>query len=232
MVRGIVGKKWLSVVCGSTVLIVVNVSFGQSTPSEDPPTLESVETAPSERSNKYRLFATPSEEWVFHKTADGSHPDGNEQAMVWLMNRARSNPRKEGLFLSDTGDSQVASAINFFNVNLTILKDEFAAIAPMQPAAFDRRVYEGSQVHSLDLIARDAQDHNGQFQKVSDADFVSNGGRASVFSSSRSALHAHAGFNIDWGNDTPDGMQVGRGHRAGLMSSGTNVGIAMIETSM
>ena len=64
----------------------------------------------------------------------------------------------------------------------------------MQPAAFDRRVYEGSQVHSLDLIARDAQDHNGQFQKVSDADFVSNGGRASVFSSSRSALHAHAGF--------------------------------------
>ena len=96
--RGIVGKKWLSVVCGSTVLIVVNVSFGQSTPSEDPPTLESVETAPSERSNKYRLFATPSEEWVFHKTADGSHPDGNEQAMVWLMNRARSNPRKEGLF--------------------------------------------------------------------------------------------------------------------------------------
>ncbi len=31
-------------------------------------------------------------EWTFHKSTDGAHPDGNEQQMVWLMNRARSNP--------------------------------------------------------------------------------------------------------------------------------------------
>lgn len=204
-----------------------NATFGQNAPNENPPALELLESNPSAGDNEYRVFATPSEEWVFHKTVDGSHPDGNEQAMMWLMNRARSNPTKEGLFLSDAGDAQVASAINFFGVNLSVLQNEFAAIAPTQPAAFDRRVYEGSQTHSLDLIARDAQDHNGQFQKVSDAGFVSNGGRASVFSFSRSALHAHAGFNIDWGNGTADGMQVGRGHRAGIMSTGTNVGIAM-----
>ena len=42
-------------------------------------------------------------EWVFHKTADGSHPDGNEQQMVWLMNRARANPAAEGAFLANSG---------------------------------------------------------------------------------------------------------------------------------
>ncbi len=220
-------REWTRLACGLTVLISFNATFGQESPNENPPVLESIWVDPPDDNNDLRLFATPSVEWVLHKTEDGSHPDGNEQAMIWLMNRARSNPTKEGLFLSDTGDPQVASAINYFNVNLSILKSEFAAIAPMEPAAFDRRIYEGSQTHSLDLIARDAQDHNGQFQKVSDAGFTSRGGRASVFSYSRSALHAHAGFNIDWGGGTPDGMQVGRGHRAGLMSSGTNVGIAM-----
>ncbi len=221
-------SEWARLACGITVLMSLNATFGQKSPNRNPPVLESIWVDPPSGNDDIRLFASPSVEWVLHKTEDGSHPDGNEQAMIWLMNRARSNPTKEGLFLSDTGDSQVASAINYFKVNLSILKSEFAAIAPMEPAAFDRRIYEGSQTHSLDLIARDAQDHNGQFQKVSDAGFSSRGGRASVFSFSRSALHAHAGFNIDWGNGTPDGMQVGRGHRAGLMSSGTNVGIAMV----
>ena len=41
--------------------------------------------------------ATPTQEWTFHKTSNGCHPDGNEQAMMWLMNRARSNPEREGI---------------------------------------------------------------------------------------------------------------------------------------
>lgn len=217
--------------CALVILFSFGTAFGQEFPNENPPVLESIGVDQPDNQDDFRLFAAPSVEWELHKTDDGSHPDGNEQAMIWLMNRARSNPTKEGLFLSDTGDSQVANAINYFKVDLSILKSEFAAIAPMEPAAFDRRIYEGSQTHSLDLIARDAQDHNGQFQKVSDAGFSSRGGRASVFSYSRSALHAHAGFNIDWGNGTSDGMQVGRGHRVGLMSSGTNVGIAMAPES-
>lgn len=212
--------------------------LAQRAPSEDPP-----ELLPSDELVEFQpglgLFSdSPVTEWVWHKTEDGAHPDGNEQAMVWLMNRARANPTREGQFLAASGDRRVASAIDYFRVDLAKMQAEFAAIPARQPAAFDRRIYEGSLVHSLDLIARDAQDHNSQFDRVRDAGFRLNGGNASVFSYAQNPVYAHAGFNIDWGadNGAGDGMQPGRGHRVGLMNSGTtpltNVGIAMVpETS-
>lgn len=209
------------------LFVSMHAAFGERWPTKNPPVLEGPLVDSQRDSPEFSVSSTPSVEWEWHKTEDGAHPSGEEQAMMWLMNRARSNPLREGIFLSDTGDSRVASAVRYFNVDLVKMQAEFAAIAPMPPAAFDRRIYEGSRVHSLDLIARDAQDHNNQFGKVSEAGFSSRGGRASVFSYSRSPLHAHAGFNIDWGGGTSDGMQTGRGHRVGLMSTGTNVGIAM-----
>jgi len=147
--------------------------------------------------------ATPSPEWTFHKTTNGSHPDGNEQMMMWLMNQARSNPEREGIWLAD-GITQfnVTNAIQFFGVDKDILKQEFAAIAEAPPGAFDNRVYQGSIDHSNDLIARDTQDYNGQFDKIKNY-FTMNGGSASVYSYSRDPIHAHAGFNIDGGQRRP-----------------------------
>jgi len=177
--------------------------------------------------------ATPSTEWAFHKTGDGSHPDGNEQQMMWLMNRARSNPEREGIWLADElSQGNVINAINYFGVDKTVLKSEFAAIAEAPPGAFDSRVYQGSLDHSVDLIARNAQDHNGQFDKIK-LYFSMNGGSASVYSYSKDPIHAHAGFNIDWGGNDGTGMQTGRGHRRALMDTGSgsslsNVGIAMV----
>ncbi|MDG2169907.1 MAG: hypothetical protein P8L44_18510 [Opitutales bacterium] len=53
-----------------------------------------------------------------------------------------------------------------------------------------------------------------------------------MFSYSKDAVHAHAGFNIDWGGNDGTGMQTGRGHRRALMDSTgsglSNTGIAMI----
>ena len=177
-------------------------------------------------------LATPSTEWTFHTTADGSRPDGNEQQMMWLMNRARSNPEREGIWLAEgLTQGNVTSAVRYFGVDLDVLKAEFAAINEVPPAAFDARLWQGSKDHSDDLIARDAQDHNGQFNKLS-VYFTYNGGSASVFSYSKDAVHAHAGFNIDWGGNDGTGMQTGRGHRRALMDSNgsglSNTGIAMI----
>lgn len=172
--------------------------------------------------------ATPSTEWSFHKTADGNHPDANEQQMLWLMNRARTNPEREGIWLADgAGQSNVSFAISYFKVNRTILKAEFAARTETPPAAFDNRIYQGSVDHSVDLITRDAQDHNGQFDKIREY-FSFNGGSASVYSYAKDAIHAHAGFNIDWGGNDGTGMQTGRGHRQALMGSLANTGIAMV----
>lgn len=171
-------------------------------------------------------------EWLLHKTEDGSHPDGNEQEMMWLMNRARANPSGEGAWLAaGAGSTDVQNAMSAFDVDTGVLLSEFEAMSVMPPAAFDVRLYNAAKAHSEDLIARDAQDHNGQVALMNASGFLHNGARFSVYSFSKYPVHAHAALNIDWGTGTPDGMQVGRGHRAAIMSTDrnyTNVGIAMV----
>jgi hypothetical protein len=171
-------------------------------------------------------------EWLMHKTADELHPDANEQELLWLMNRARANPTAEGNFLAATGDARVVDAINYFEVDLALMRREFAAIPAKPPAAFDRRLYAASLAHSLDLIARDAQDHEGQFERVEAAGFQFSSAFASVFAYAEGMVQCHAGLNIDWGPGGPGGMQDGRGHRAAIMSQNdeilSNVGLAVV----
>ena len=179
--------------------------------------------------------AAPTIEWTYHRSADMQHPNGEEQEQVWLINRARQDPTAEGIWLATETDRDVAFARDWFGVDLNKLMSEFAAIAPKPPAAFDSRLYEAAKLHSDDLIARDAQDHNNQFSRISAAGFNYRSARGNVFSYAANSLNAHAGFNIDWGNE-PDGMQTGRGHRKAIMSIDgdfTNVGLAsVVETSV
>ena len=177
------------------------------------------------------LVAKPQQEWNYHKTADGLHPDGNEQQLMWLMNRARANPTQEGIWLAATDEPEIAGGRDFFAVNIGLLKSEFASYDTAPPAAFDVRMYNAAKVHSNDLIERDAQDHDGQFERIEDAGFICWGGRGNVFSYARSSLNGHGAFNIDWGGDDGSGMQPGRGHRMAIMSvdgNYTNVGFAMV----
>ena len=173
-------------------------------------------------------------EWTFHKSADGSHPDTTEQQLMWLMNRARSNPTVERQWLATETDPDVAGGRSYFQVDLTALQNEFAALASKPPAAFDIRLYEAAHTHSLDLIARDAQDHKDQFVQIDNAGFHYTAVRGSVFSYAKSGLNAHAAFNIDWGGSDGTGMQTGRGHRMAIMSVDddyANVGIAAVADS-
>ncbi len=177
------------------------------------------------------LAAAPAVEWTYHRTADGQHPDGNEQLLVWLMNRARQNPAAEGQWLATEPDEEIAQARSVFQVNTDLLRSEFTGYAAKPPAAFDARLYQAAKIHSDDLIARNAQDHNQQFDRVSAAGFRYTLWRGNVFSYATSALNTHAGWNIDWGGNDGTGMQTGRKHRIGLMSLDsdyTNVGIALV----
>ena len=174
----------------------------------------------------------PTIEWAHHKTSDSLHPDGPEQQMVWLMNRARTDPTQEGIWLATTNEPDVAGGRNYFNVDLDILQSEFASYDAKPPAAFDVRLYNAAKAHSDDLISRDAQDHNGQFDRVTNAGFNYTNMRGNVFSYGDNGLNAHAAFNIDWGSGTPDGMQTSRGHRKAIMAIDgdyTNVGIAGVS---
>lgn len=78
-------------------------------------------------------------EWVYHKTADGLHPDGHQQQPHWLMNRARAKRANEGRFPANRGHDDINFGISFSGVGTALLIRECAAIAPKPPAAFDRR---------------------------------------------------------------------------------------------
>ena len=64
-------------------------------------------------------------EWLWHQTSDGLHPDAEEQQMVWLMNRARADPHREGMWLANTGDYMVEVGLDQYDVNLDLLQEEF-----------------------------------------------------------------------------------------------------------
>ncbi len=175
--------------------------------------------------------ADPVAEWTLHKTADGAHPDGREQQLVWLMNRARQDPTAEGQFLAAIDDPLIASRMNGFQVDRNLLRAEFAVIPQAPPAAFDARLYEAALAHSLDMIARDRQDHVGQRDRVATAGFETRVHRGNAYAFSEFALEGHAAFNVDWGGRDGTGMQPGRLHRRAIMSVDgalTNVGLAVV----
>jgi hypothetical protein len=209
---------------------------GGRSPAEDPPMVahKGDTDAPQDTGTlnaPTAIQAAPTTEWTYHKTADSAHPNGNEQQAVWLMNRARSNPTQEGIWLATSSDPQIAGGRVYFGVNLTLLQSEFAGYDAKPPAAFDVRLYNAAKAHSDDLIARDAQDHTGQIERVIASGFPWTYWRGNVFSYASSSLNAHAAWNIDWGY-APDGMQSGRGHRKAIMSldgAYTNVGLALVH---
>ncbi|HEX5680363.1 MAG TPA: hypothetical protein VFX82_05975 [Desulfobacterales bacterium] len=203
-------------------------------PEPNPPTSErDVHEAASAAAELRWMAPAALTEWTYHKTGDNLHPDGNEQQMVWLMNRARANPTQEGVWLATMTDPYVAAARSFFNVDTTVLQNEFAAIPAKPPAAFDVRLYNAAKAHSDYLISIDGQSHDGQLQRVNAAGFEWNSWAGIVYSYSEHTVYGHAGFNIDWGPGT-DGTQDPPGHRNAIMSVNadyTNVGYAVVEVA-
>jgi uncharacterized protein YkwD len=223
-------KTLISLLCTAAISAT---AVAQQMPEPNPPTeVRTARTLQPLTSHITLTTTAPTKEWLLHKTLNGSHPSNREQRMMWLMNKARRNPRAEGLFLANIKAANVRSAIDYFNVDLAKLKTEFDTYSAKPPAAFDRRLYNAALAHSNDLIARNSQDHDNQFERVNNAGFSYSTIRGNVFSYAKDPLYAHAGFNIDWGFEA-DGMQTGRGHRSAIMSQGdgavlTNVGIAMV----
>ncbi len=200
-------------------------------PEPDPPAA----VQPPLEKPRFRALAEPASsdtEWTLHKTSDNQHPDGIEQQMTWLMNRARTDPTQEGIWLASMDDADVAGARTYFGVDLNVLQAEFAAIQAKPPAAFDVRLYQAARAHSEYLADTNSQNHDDQLRRVVDAGFVYRSFRGNVFSYTRSGIHGHAGFNIDWGGSESTGMQPGRGHRQAIMSIDgdyTHVGLSVVS---
>jgi hypothetical protein len=168
------------------------------------------------------------QEWTFHRSADGLVPSGKEQQYVWLMNRARSNPAVEGIWLSLLPEQRSRESMAFWGVDLELLREEFSSLQASAPAAFDIRLHEAARLHNAYLIENDLQVHTGQMDRVRASGFQFIRSRVCVFAYSLHPLFGHAAFNADWGDDGGiTGMQPGRKHRDALMGEMTNVGIAV-----
>ena len=115
---------------------------------ENPPVVDSIADPGDSKSLNDPIFiplTIPNTEWAFHKTGDGAHPSGLEQAMVWLTNRARTDPESEGIFLGALTAANILANYNGFGVNLPKMMAEFAALDPRPPVAFDARIWDAVQ---------------------------------------------------------------------------------------
>jgi hypothetical protein len=217
-------------------LMCPSLASGQQQPPPAPPVVQPDAPAPAAPAQALSAAALSLAEWTNHKSPGGADPSAAEQKMLWLMNRARQDPTAEGAWLASIDDPDVVLAVNYFGVDLNLLQSDFAALAPKPPAAFDMRLHDASVDHSLDLIARDAQDHTGQIEKLQSSGFGFSYCRVSVFSYTESVIHGHAALNIDWGTGAQGsvgGMQVPPGHRYAIMGVApdpglTSAGLALV----
>jgi uncharacterized protein YkwD len=173
-------------------------------------------------------------------------PTGEEQLYLEYINRARANPAAEGVLLAGAGADypEVQSAYDFFGVDLVKMMNEFAAIDPAPPLSFNELLIEAARLHTQDMLDNVFQGHDS-WDPATDApdttkdvgyrldqvNYPANRFGENVYSFAKAPFDGHAGFEVDWG-PSPDGMQVGRGHRVSIHNPDyREVGIGVLNGS-
>ena len=192
---------------------------------------------------------------------DFGNPSDLEQQFLEYVNRARASASSEALRLSAETDSNVLSAYNFFNIQGSNIVTQFAWSVSngcmdeqAQPLAFHVNLLRMSELHTQDLFEQQFQGHVSSesppapFQPLDTlrdrANRVGYSGSLgeNVFSFADSVTHAHAGFDVDWGNLNNNAsscynasfvgqsMQNPAGHRLSLHNDNfREIGIGVIE---
>ncbi len=151
------------------------------------------------------------------------NPTDEETYVLELINRARANPEKEGIFLTNTGVANVEQAISYFKVNKEIVKSDFKTYTKTFPLAFNKYLNAAAKLTSEMQRDNDVQAHeiNGidPGDRMTQSGYKWRGYGENIYAYSEDALYSHAGFNIDWGNG-PNGVQNPPGHRNNIMGIG------------
>jgi hypothetical protein len=188
------------------------------------------------------LTAVPLHQAVALERYSHGNPTSTEQFMLELINRARANPPAEGTFLFNLtkSDADIGFAVDYFNVNLTRLKQDFNGCPVRPPLAFNPKLLVSSHRHSNDLAMHNFQAHKGTdgsqpVDRVNDAGYNFSTFGENIFSLQvPTAIYGHAGLNIDWGPGA-FGVQPGVGHRVNIMSPKSpvfrEIGIAVASRS-
>lgn len=169
------------------------------------------------------------------------NPSDEEQLILEYINRARANANTEALRLATTTDPDVLGAINYFSVDLAEMANQFADLSPiLPPLSHHKNLQQMARLHSLDMYNNTFQAHDSSpsppapftagMHLSQRAGAVSYGFRnlgENIYAFADSPFHAHAGFEIDWGNE-PYGMQSPPGHRLSIHNRNfTEIGIGV-----
>lgn len=171
-------------------------------------------------------------------------PSNNEQFLLEMVNRMRTNPQDELDLLVNinpgppvtfanpsSGDSAIRNALSSFNVSAATLVSQWQLLTPIPPLAWNTSLGDSAATYSQVMIDEDQQAHNldeyvddqGNVllaDRLTASGYVFAGGGwagENLFAFSESENHAHGAFAIDWGTNPPSGIQDPPGHRDLIM---------------
>jgi hypothetical protein len=173
-----------------------------------------------------------------------AQPTAQEQELLELINRMRIDPSKEldYLLASADKDPEIRQALDYFKVNISVLKQQWSGLKTVAPLAWSDGLAVAALAHTNTMIANDTQAHHvvvngqakeedlaGRLKNIGKYDFTF--GRENVYAFANSVFYAHAGFAIDWGEGagSKDGIQDPAGHRVTMMAEDVReVGISVV----
>ncbi len=164
-------------------------------------------------------------------------PTDAEQFLVELMNRARANPPAEGERLRAATDPDIVGAYNYFQVDLGLMVSQFATITNAPPLSISAALTVAARGHSLDMLTNAFQGHtsadgSNPGQRLDQAGYDWQTFGENVFAYVESLEHAHAGFEVDWGDGGVGGMQDPPGHRRSIHNAAfREVGVGLVVGS-
>jgi uncharacterized protein YkwD len=162
-------------------------------------------------------------------------PTGQSQELLELVNRFRQAPQAELNLLLNSGDPKIAQALQQFGVDRNLLARQWSTLVPVAPLAWSAELAASATAHNTQMIAADTQSHQlpgeaNLLQRAINAGYAPTVVGENIFAFSESVLFGHAGFAIDWGNDSQSigGIQNPAGHRELLLSGRyREIGIAI-----
>ncbi len=173
--------------------------------------------SPEEEESNKPAFPVASERY------DIGTVSSEEAYALELINRARSNPQKEAQFLVNSGDSDIQAGISYFKVDTNKVISDFNSYEKRMPLAFNKKLMQVALATAQMQIDYNAQGHTLDGRafgaRFDDADYKYYTIGEDVYAYSRSVLHSHGAFNIDWGPGT-GGVQNPPGHRHTIMGIG------------
>ncbi|HMJ07333.1 MAG TPA: FG-GAP-like repeat-containing protein [Chthoniobacterales bacterium] len=164
-------------------------------------------------------------------------PTPEEQLYLEYINRARANPRAEGIRLAITTDAHVLSSYQYFGVNLVLFQAQLAVLPSLPPLSMNATLTTVARAHTQDMYTNHYQGHNGTDgstpgSRIIGSGYTGNAGYSygeSVYSYAFSVFYGHAGFEVDWGGSpATGGMQFPPGHRENTHGAFRDIGIGVV----